>query len=67
MDREERIKRRAHELWERERRPEGRQQEHWDQAVQEVESEGSEAERGPVARDPTVGAGSDPAINKQGD
>jgi hypothetical protein len=66
MDREERIKRRAHELWEHEGRPEGRQQEHWDQAVQEVESEGSEAERGPVAPDQAVGAGSDLTTNKPG-
>ncbi|RWB57251.1 DUF2934 domain-containing protein [Mesorhizobium sp.] len=28
MDREERIRRRAHEIWERKGRPEGRQQEH---------------------------------------
>lgn len=34
MDREERIRRRAHEIWEREGRPEGREREHWDQAVQ---------------------------------
>ncbi|PBC02781.1 DUF2934 domain-containing protein [Mesorhizobium sp. WSM3860] len=66
MDREERIRRRAHEIWERAGRPEGRQQEHWDQAVQEIESEGSEAERGPVAPDPIVGAASDPNTNKPG-
>ncbi|TIY01229.1 MAG: DUF2934 domain-containing protein [Mesorhizobium sp.] len=47
MDREERIRRRAHEIWEREGRPEGREREHWDQAVQEIEAEDSEAERGP--------------------
>ncbi|TPI10967.1 DUF2934 domain-containing protein [Mesorhizobium sp. B4-1-3] len=66
MDREERIRQRAHEIWEREGRPEGRQQEHWDQAVQEIESEGSEAERGPVTPDPAVGVGSDPAANRAG-
>ncbi|RUY80916.1 DUF2934 domain-containing protein, partial [Mesorhizobium sp. M7A.F.Ca.CA.001.10.2.1] len=33
--REEKIKRRAHEIWEQEGRPAGREQEHWDQAVQE--------------------------------
>ncbi|PBB91534.1 hypothetical protein CK215_16965 [Mesorhizobium sp. WSM3864] len=31
MDREERIRRRAHEIWEQAGRPQGRQQEHWDQ------------------------------------
>lgn len=66
MDREEQIKRRAHQIWEREGRPKGRQQEHWDQAVQEIASEGSEAERGPVAPDPAVGVASDPNTNKPG-
>jgi hypothetical protein len=61
MDREERIGRRDHEIWEREGRPEGREREHWDQAVQEIGAEGSEAERGPAVPDPTVGAGSDTA------
>ncbi|TIN26664.1 MAG: DUF2934 domain-containing protein [Mesorhizobium sp.] len=54
--REERIKRRAYEIWEREGRPTGREQEHWDQAVQEIEAEGPETERG--AGDPAVGVGS---------
>ncbi|WP_245266461.1 DUF2934 domain-containing protein [Mesorhizobium sp. LNHC252B00] len=38
--------------------PTGREQEHWDQAVQEIEGEGPETERGPAVPDPTVGAGS---------
>ncbi|TIS55073.1 DUF2934 domain-containing protein [Mesorhizobium sp.] len=59
MDRVERIRQRAYEIWEREGRPEGRAREHWDQAVQEIEAEASEDDRGPVAPDPTVGAGSD--------
>jgi hypothetical protein len=53
--REERIKRRAYEIWERAGRPTGREQEHWDQAVQEIEAEGPEAEREAV---PVVGVGS---------
>jgi hypothetical protein len=65
ISREDRIKQRAHEIWEREGRPEGRQQEHWDQAVQEIESEGSETERGPVTPDPAVGVGSDPVTNSR--
>jgi hypothetical protein len=48
----------AHEIWEQEDRPAGREQEHWDQAVQEIEAEGSETERGPVLPDPTVAADS---------
>jgi hypothetical protein len=62
MDRMERIRLRAHEIWEREGRPEGREREHWDQAVQEVEAESSEDQRDPVVPDPAVGAGSDPDL-----
>ena len=39
MDDEERVRRRAHEIWEREGRPEGRQAEHWRQAMDEIEAE----------------------------
>ncbi len=37
---EERIRRRAHEIWEREGRPEGREQDHWFQARRETKDEG---------------------------
>jgi hypothetical protein len=33
---EERVQVRAYEIWEREGRPEGRAQEHWDQACREL-------------------------------
>jgi hypothetical protein len=32
----ERIRQRAYELWQKEGQPEGKQQEHWDQAVREI-------------------------------
>ena len=35
----ERIRQRAHELWEQEGRPEGRQEEHWARAGREIETE----------------------------
>lgn len=38
-DREERIRRRAYDLWEREGRPEGRGDAHWAQACAEIEEE----------------------------
>jgi len=43
MDREERIRQRAHEIWEREGRPEGREEQHWYQACEDiaVEEDGS--------------------------
>ncbi|HYD68872.1 DUF2934 domain-containing protein [Azospirillum sp.] len=36
---DERIRRRAHEIWEREGCPEGRQDAHWEQARRELEAE----------------------------
>ncbi|WP_429232422.1 DUF2934 domain-containing protein [Inquilinus ginsengisoli] len=38
-DRLERIRQRAYDIWHREGRPDGREQEHWDQAVAEIEAE----------------------------
>lgn len=35
---EERVRRRAYEIWEREGRPEGRHEEHWRRAVTEIAS-----------------------------
>src|SRR4051794_22256884 len=53
VDREERIRRRAYEVWEREGRPHGRDPEHWAQAVQEVDAEiaaeAAEAQTEPAA------------------
>jgi hypothetical protein len=40
-DRENRIKRRAHEIWEREGRPHGRDAEHWRQAEREIDAAAS--------------------------
>ncbi|MGN6584819.1 MAG: DUF2934 domain-containing protein [Rhizobiaceae bacterium] len=39
MDKEERIRRRAHEIWEQEGRPHGRDREHWEKAAREIEGE----------------------------
>jgi hypothetical protein len=41
MPDEERIRRRAHEIWEADGRPEGRHEEHWARARREVEEEGA--------------------------
>ena len=38
-DMEHRIRERAHAIWEREGRPEARHEEHWRQAMQELEAE----------------------------
>jgi hypothetical protein len=39
-DREERVRQRAHELWEQAGRPEGQQVWHWEQASQDIPAEG---------------------------
>jgi hypothetical protein len=38
QDKEERIRRRAYEIWEGSGRAEGRESEHWEQARREIES-----------------------------
>ena len=38
-DREDRIRKRAHALWEQNGRPEGRHEEHWHQASQEADDD----------------------------
>lgn len=39
QDRAERVRRRAHDIWERDGRPDGRHDEHWAQAEAEVDDE----------------------------
>ncbi|WP_077966460.1 DUF2934 domain-containing protein [Ensifer adhaerens] len=40
-DKEERIRRRAHTIWESEGRPFGEEKRHWEQARRELEEDGS--------------------------
>jgi hypothetical protein len=46
-DFEERVRQRAHELWERAGRPEGLAEQHWEQALQQItaEAEGADSDR----------------------
>ena len=53
-DREERIRQRAHELWEREGRPHGRHDDHWQQAREEIDAEA-------LQMDSMKGVSADPA------
>jgi hypothetical protein len=46
QDREQAIRERAHEIWEREGRPHGCDQKHWEQAVQEIDAESGSAAAG---------------------
>ncbi|MER9756674.1 DUF2934 domain-containing protein [Mesorhizobium sp. M0166] len=38
-DRQERIRQRAHAIWEQAGRPDGAHQQHWDQATAEIDAE----------------------------
>jgi hypothetical protein len=60
-ERERRIRERAHEIWEREGRPEGAQEEHWRRASEEIDAEdqsasGSSPGEGGVANPAQPGA-----------
>ena len=67
MQDQERIRQRAHEIWEGEGQPEGRHAQHWAQASREIEAQGGKAPPPvPAALDdsPTVtapGSGTTPA------
>ncbi|MFE0016835.1 DUF2934 domain-containing protein [Mesorhizobium sp. NPDC059054] len=54
-DRQERIRQRAHEIWEREGRPHGSHERHWHQAAGEIEAEESKGKQ------PARTAGAKPA------
>jgi hypothetical protein len=45
FDREERIRQRAHQIWEQEGRPEGEAQRHWDRAAEDLDREDTEIQR----------------------
>lgn len=60
-DREQRIRERAHQFWEEEGRPEGREQEHWERAVHEINDESENSDHPELGVDtqqePTGGVG----------
>jgi len=51
-DREMRVRERAHQLWEQEGRPDGRESDHWERASREIDVEDSTlvAKKAPRAR-----------------
>ncbi|TPI47572.1 DUF2934 domain-containing protein [Mesorhizobium sp. B2-9-1] len=46
-DKHERIRQRAHEIWEQAGRPEGAHMEHWDQAAAEIDAAGKPKAKSP--------------------
>ena len=57
-DREERVRRRAHEIWEREGRPHGDEKKHWEQASNEIDAEGAKP------ADAAAATGTSPPLEK---
>jgi hypothetical protein len=49
-DRQDRIRQRAHAIWENRGRPHGHDREHWDQATREVDAEDATAKTKKPAR-----------------
>ncbi|GLS32500.1 Protein of unknown function [Mesorhizobium albiziae] len=60
-DREERVRQRAHEIWEREGRPHGHEKKHWEQASTEVD-----AEQDSKSADAAPATGTSPPVEKPG-
>ena len=64
-DREERIRQRAHRLWEEAGRPEGAAQDHWERAAQDLDREDAEIQRaGAAGEKPGVKTGPTPESEK---
>lgn len=55
-DRQERIRQRAHAIWEEAGRPDGAHQQHWEQATAEIDGEESR----PKAKGPATGKSTKP-------
>jgi hypothetical protein len=53
-NRDERIRERAHEIWDREGKPEGAAQRHWVQAEQEIGDEEKKTAKKPAAKKPAI-------------
>ena len=60
QDRDARIRRRAHEMWEAEGRPEGQADRHWSRAAEDLDREDAAIQREGIA-------GETPGVRPQGD
>ncbi|RWO54899.1 DUF2934 domain-containing protein [Mesorhizobium sp.] len=61
-DRQERIRRRAHAIWEQAGRPDGAHQQHWNQAAAEIDGEESRPKK--TARPKAPARPKEPAAGK---
>ncbi|MBY3049791.1 MULTISPECIES: DUF2934 domain-containing protein [Rhizobium] len=57
-DRENRIRERAHQIWEREGGGEGNQERHWEQATREIDAENAAAGEGDDGKTGSTGSAS---------
>ncbi|RWP96472.1 DUF2934 domain-containing protein [Mesorhizobium sp.] len=62
-DRQERIRRRAHAIWEQAGRPDGVHQQHWDQAAAEIDG-GESGPKAKLAKRPAAAKDTKPKDNK---
>jgi len=63
-DRHDRIRQRAHAIWEQEGRPEGAHERHWRQAENEVAAQDADAVKEPAAKPGRAKAGAAPKAEK---
>ncbi|ESX61091.1 hypothetical protein X759_35440 [Mesorhizobium sp. LSHC420B00] len=59
-DRQERIRQRAHAIWEQAGRPDGSHQQHWDQATAEIDAETAAQETASRPKPPAAKEGTKP-------
>jgi len=65
QDHQERIRQRAHEIWESEGRPEGRDTDHWSRAQEELKNEMGEDQPAQDEAEPEVAQAAEPAKPKR--
>ncbi|MCF6100145.1 DUF2934 domain-containing protein [Mesorhizobium muleiense] len=63
-NRQERIRRRAHAIWEQAGRPDGAHQQHWDQAAAEIDGGGESGPKAKTARPKAPARPKEPAAGK---
>ena len=63
-ERAERIRRRAYQIWEREGRHHGSDEQHWKQATSEIDAEDSVGAGSPLLEEPGSAAASKPSQRK---
>lgn len=66
-NREERIRRKAHELWEQAGRPDHKSHDHWSEAERQIDKEGRESGNDTPPKEPAPSQGIDIGPSPEGD